>query len=107
MRVHGRRRREPHGLADIPHGGRVAVLGRIALDEVEDLLLALGEVHLSGLLARHDERGCSNVCSYDITASDGNKHSPQPPRSARDLGQVRGYTGRPLAAVAELVDAQG
>jgi hypothetical protein len=42
--VHGRGGREPDRLADVAHRRRIAVLGRVLLDEVEDLLLALREV---------------------------------------------------------------
>src|ERR1019366_3364994 len=45
MRVHGRRGRQAHRLADVAHRGRVAVLGGVLADEVEDLLLALGQIH--------------------------------------------------------------
>src|ERR671923_2890050 len=44
MRVHRRRRREADRLADVAHRRRIAVLGRVLLDEVEDLLLALRQV---------------------------------------------------------------
>src|SRR5947209_4713944 len=46
-----RGRGKPHRLADVTDRGRISVLGRIALDEVEDLLLTLGQVHRP-LLAR-------------------------------------------------------
>src|ERR1700761_7482928 len=34
-------------LADLPHRRRVAGLGRVLADEVEDLLLALGEIQVN------------------------------------------------------------
>jgi hypothetical protein len=46
MRVHRRGGREPDRLPDVADGRRIAVLADIAPDEVEDLLLALGEVQL-------------------------------------------------------------
>ena len=66
VRVHGRRRGEPDRLADVAHGGRVAVLRRVLLDEVEDLLLALGEVqigHSAPLSGGLSLRVQSNMCS--------------------------------------------
>ena len=56
--VHRGGRGEPHRLADIANGRRVAVLLRIAADEVEDLLLALGQVHW---VPR--SKGWANMCS--------------------------------------------
>jgi hypothetical protein len=57
MRVHGGRRGEAHGLADVAHRRRIAVLRGVALDEVEDLLLALGQIdHLEGSSASRVER---------------------------------------------------
>ena len=49
MSVDGRGRRESDGLADVTDGRRVAVLRRVALDEVEDLLLALRELQVDHL----------------------------------------------------------
>jgi hypothetical protein len=49
MRMHRRRRGQSDRLADVAHRRRVAVLGRVALDEVEDLLLALRQVQVHGL----------------------------------------------------------
>jgi hypothetical protein len=46
MRVDRRGRGQADGLADVADRGRVAVIGRVALDEVEDLALPLGEVEL-------------------------------------------------------------
>src|SRR5206468_3455985 len=46
VRVHGRRRAEADRLPDVAHRRRVAMLGRVALDEVEDLLLALRELQV-------------------------------------------------------------
>src|SRR5215212_6163023 len=58
--------RQPDGLADVPHRGRIAVLGRVLLDEFEDLLLALrqvlGEVHRVELLGQWLHDG-ANMCS--------------------------------------------
>ena len=48
-------------LADVAHRRRVAVARRVALDEVEDLLLALGQVH-EGLPGRRSVGG-ANMCS--------------------------------------------
>src|SRR5437016_3983260 len=45
MGMNRRGRREPDRLADIPDSRRIPVLRRVALDEVEDLLLTLGQVH--------------------------------------------------------------
>src|SRR4051794_20701187 len=44
MRVHRRPGAQTHRLADVPHRRRAAVLRRVLLDEVEDLLLALRQV---------------------------------------------------------------
>jgi hypothetical protein len=41
----GRRGGQADCLADVAHGRRVPVLRRVALDELEDLLLSLGQVH--------------------------------------------------------------
>jgi hypothetical protein len=41
------------GLADLAHGGRVAVLGAIAPDELEDLALPLGQIHRVSLSVAH------------------------------------------------------
>jgi hypothetical protein len=46
VRVDRRRRGQPDGLPDVPHGGRIAMLADIAPDEVEDLLLPLREAAL-------------------------------------------------------------
>jgi hypothetical protein len=62
VRVDGRGGRQPDRLADVAHGGRIAVARRVLLDELEDLLLALGEVHGGGSL-RGFSAGRSNVCS--------------------------------------------
>src|SRR3954451_13483744 len=43
VRVHRRGGGETHGLADVAHGRRIAVLRVVLLNEVEDLLLALGQ----------------------------------------------------------------
>jgi hypothetical protein len=61
MRVDGRRGRQADGLADVPDGRRVAVLSRVALDEVEYLLLALGQVHERS--PRRDRSERANMCS--------------------------------------------
>jgi hypothetical protein len=45
------------GLADVAYRRRIAVLRGVALDEVEDLLLALGQIdHLEGSSANRVER---------------------------------------------------
>ena len=46
MRVNGGGRGQPDRLADVAHRRRIAVVADVALDEVEDLLLSLGEVQL-------------------------------------------------------------
>ena len=43
MGVHGGRRREPDGLADLPDARRVAALADLGVDELQDLPLAGGE----------------------------------------------------------------
>ena len=48
VRVHGGGRGEAHGLADLPHRRRVAPLGGLGLDEVEDLALTVGQLLLLG-----------------------------------------------------------
>ena len=45
VRMHRRRRREPDRLPDVAHRRRIAVPRRVPADEVEDLLLALCQVH--------------------------------------------------------------
>ncbi len=52
MGVHGGRRGEPDGLADLAHGRRVAVPVDVVDEKGPDLLLASGELHFHGLLAR-------------------------------------------------------
>jgi NAD(P)-dependent dehydrogenase (short-subunit alcohol dehydrogenase family) len=47
VRVHGRGRVQPHRFADLAHGRRVAGLGRVLADEVEDLLLPFGQVKIN------------------------------------------------------------
>jgi hypothetical protein len=47
MRVHGRGRRKAYRFADVAHRRWIAVLGRVLADEVEYLLLALGQIHVS------------------------------------------------------------
>ena len=44
--VHGRRGGEADGLPDLADRRRIAVLGRVPLDELEDLLLALGHLQV-------------------------------------------------------------
>src|SRR4051795_10189491 len=61
---------QPDRLADVAHGGRITGLGRVALDEVEDLLLALGEIgHHPVLLPPACSAVDSNMCSYRIATS--------------------------------------
>ena len=47
VRVHGRGRVQAHGFADLPHGRRVPGLRRVLADEVEDLLLPLGQIQIN------------------------------------------------------------
>src|SRR5207302_2048893 len=49
MRVHRRWRGEPDRLADLAHGGWVAVALDVADEELPDLLLARGQRHLVSL----------------------------------------------------------
>src|SRR5215218_7997626 len=65
VRVHGRRGREPDRLPDVTHRRRVPVLADVALDEVEDLLLALREVQLDHSDAPWGRFRCRNpnMCS--------------------------------------------
>src|SRR4029079_9145811 len=71
MRVHRRRRSETDRLADVPHRGRIPVARGIALDEVEDLLLALRQI-LPNVHARRGLLSWSNVCSHKVpTPADG------------------------------------
>ena len=44
------------GLADLAHGGGIAVLRGVLADEVEDLLLTLGQVHGCSSLLRSLDR---------------------------------------------------
>ncbi len=46
VRVHGRRRVESEGAADLADRGRVAGLVEMTLDVLEDLALALGQVQI-------------------------------------------------------------
>ena len=68
--VHRRGRRQPDGLADVPHRGRVSVLGRVLADEVVDLLLALrqllADVHVAQ--APSGARG-TNMCSGSLAGA--------------------------------------
>ena len=48
MGMHRGRRGEADSFADVAHGGRIAVLGGVLADEVEDLLLALRQIHVAG-----------------------------------------------------------
>src|SRR5579859_1666239 len=95
MRVHGRRGREPHRLADVPHCRGVAVFGRVPLDEVEDLLLTLGQVHPSapcsfGQWCQYVEHMFVNVAGL----ADGYKAVPRAaPGSAAELRSIRRRTG--------------
>ncbi len=61
--VHRRRRGEADRLADVAHCRRVALARRVALDEVEDLLLALrqvlGKIHSVVASSGQWNRGCS------------------------------------------------
>src|SRR3954464_4283015 len=87
MRVHGRGRRQPDRLADVPDRRRIAVLRRVLLDEVEDLLLALrqvlADVHPIGLLGQM-LAGCTNMCSVQYRASRTDSRPAVQP-AARDV----------------------
>jgi hypothetical protein len=61
VRVDGRRRGQADRLADVADGRRVPVLGRVALDELEDLLLTLGQVQVHG--CEPPEGRFPNMCS--------------------------------------------
>ena len=79
---------EPDRRADVAHGRRIAMLRRMALDEVEDLLLALGqiEIHGAGSLTGVTWRLGANICSHKL----------------RDLsdGSQGGAATRPILAIA-------
>ncbi len=51
---------KPDCFADVADGRGVAVLRRVAADEVEDLLLALGQIHVSSPFGYV---GLPNMCS--------------------------------------------
>src|SRR5690348_2016586 len=101
MSMDGGGRREPDRFADVAHRRRVAVLGRVLADEVEDLLLALGQIHLCVTPVPVDT--ATNMCSH-CSAAPGRTQAP--PALARARAR-RGLYSRPRALVAELVDAQG
>ena len=98
MGVHRRGRGQPDRLADVTHRRRIAVLRRVLLDEVEDLLLALrqvlADVHGRGLLRspsrRVDrlERTCVRKCiapsGRTQTGSTAGLYSPPPSRRWRN-----------------------
>jgi hypothetical protein len=84
--VDGRRRGEPHRLADLAHGGRIPVRVHVADDELVDLSLTLRE-HLPPSLVEH----------LFVQGSAAFGRSQPAPR----------YNSPVHALVAELVDAQG
>src|SRR5690606_32921729 len=65
--VHGRGGVQPDRLADLTDRGRIAGLLRVLADEVEDLLLALGQIHLGSYalfsLDRAPKPSPPNTCS--------------------------------------------
>ena len=89
--MHGRGRRQPDGLADVAHRRRIAVLGRVLLDEVEDLLLALrqvlADVHPIGLLGQL-LTGCTNMCSVQYRSSRTDSR-PRGPTRRREMFATR------------------
>ena len=95
VRVHGGRRGEPDGGADLAHGRRVAVLREVLVDEREDLALARRELRRGGFGRRTHvrmlDRGADGVKAW------------------RGLDGVCGWLAwcAVHALVAELVDALG
>src|SRR4051794_2455313 len=92
---------------DLPHRRRVAGLRRVLADEVEDLLLPLGQVQFhrrSGSSApasgSKSRKLPSNTCSQGYRL-------PRTPQPAPSPCTQTSRIDRPQAAVAELVDAQG
>ena len=95
MRVHGRGGGQADRLADVAHGRRVAVLRRVLLDEVEDLLLALGEVeigHSAPLSGGFSCGSCEHVfVEYRAVGRNGGtalrRYSPAPLRACGGIGR--------------------
>src|SRR3954453_15155836 len=99
--MHRRGRREAHGLADVAHRGRIAVARGVALDEVEDLLLALRQI-LPNVHALRGLLNGSNVCSHKVpTPPDGlnphgagyTRHRPRADGGIGRRARLRAWSG--------------
>ena len=99
VRVHRRRRGQADRLADVAHRRRIAVLRRVPLDEVEDLLLALRQVHRA---PRGPDAGVRYGSADRTMCSHNDSGRPVDGSNARAT-----HSAAPHAPVAELVDAQG
>src|SRR3954471_11996128 len=97
MRVDRRRRRKPDGLPDVPHRRRVPVARRVALDEVEDLLLALRQI----LPNVHPVWHLLHSCRTCVRRRYLSRRTDSTLRASRAILAVA------LAPMAELVDAPG
>ena len=53
MRMHRRRRRQAHRLADLAHGRRIPLSVNMGVYELEYLALSIGQIHWSGSLVEH------------------------------------------------------
>ena len=92
-----RGRRQPDRLADVTHRRRVAVRRRVALDEVEDLLLSLGQIHLVCSLIRVDSQSAAVERVFVNLALSADGPPPAAPVHGPGPARVQGYTGRPRA----------
>ena len=90
-------------LADVAHRRRVAVLGRVFANEVENLLLTLGQIHVGAAPVSSGLDDETNMCSYSSAGRGRNQGGRSPSPS---MSPSRAILAR-SALVAELVDAQG
>src|SRR5947209_9348931 len=94
--MHRRGRGQTDCLPDVTHRGRVAILGRVALDEVENLLLAFGQIHGAPFWPRRLEgpRGFTGSCEhlfgeYPCRGRKVLQDGSYPPPTAERLGGTR------------------
>ena len=77
----------PDRFADVAHRRRIAVLGRVLADEVEDLLLALGQIHVRG--SPFGWTGaCERTCVRTVALARGRMQAPasDAPAASRAAG---------------------